>query len=50
LMDGQFEPLQGRMPTGVQLQVTSADVHVGLIERYIRTTKERTLVSLLLLV
>ena len=42
MMDGQFEPLQGRMPTGVQLQVVSADVHVGLIERYIRTTKERT--------
>ena len=42
MMDGQFEPLQGRMPKGVQLQVISADVHVGLIERYIRTTKERT--------
>ncbi|OEU19808.1 hypothetical protein FRACYDRAFT_235871 [Fragilariopsis cylindrus CCMP1102] len=42
MMDGQFEPLQGRMPKGVLLQVISADVHVGLIERYIRTTKERT--------
>jgi hypothetical protein len=42
MMDGQFEPLQGRMPTGVQLQVISADIHVGLVERYIRTTKERT--------
>jgi hypothetical protein len=43
-MDGQFEPLQGQMPTGVQLQVLSADVHVGLAERDIRTrtTKERT--------
>ena len=42
IMDGQFEPLKGRMPTGVQLQVISADVHVGLVERYIRTIKERT--------
>jgi hypothetical protein len=42
MMDSQFEPLQGRMPTGVQLQVVSAEVHVGLVERYIRTTKERT--------
>jgi hypothetical protein len=42
MMDGQFEPLQGRMPTGVQLQVVSAEVHVGLVERFIRTTKERT--------
>ena len=42
IMDGQFEPLNGRMPTGVQLQVISADVHVGLVERYIRTIKERT--------
>jgi hypothetical protein len=42
MMDGQFEPLQGGMPTGVQLQVISADVHVGLVERYIRTIKERT--------
>jgi hypothetical protein len=40
-MDGQFEPLQGRMPTGVLLQVVSAEVHVGLIERFIQTTKER---------
>jgi hypothetical protein len=42
MMDGQFEPLQGRMPSGVQLQVVSAEVHVGLIQRYIRTIKERT--------
>jgi hypothetical protein len=41
MMDGQFELLQGRMPTGVMLQVVSAEVHVGLVERYIRTTKER---------
>jgi hypothetical protein len=41
MMDGQFEPLQGRMPTGVLLQIVAAEVHVGLVERYIRTTKER---------
>jgi hypothetical protein len=42
MMDGQFEPLQGRMPTAVQLQVILAEVHAGLIERYTRTIKERT--------
>jgi hypothetical protein len=42
IMNGQFEPLQGRMPSDIMLQVVSVEVHVGLVERYIiRTTKER---------
>ena len=42
LMDNQFRPLEGHMPMGCQLNVCSAEEHIGLIERYIRTLKERS--------
>jgi hypothetical protein len=42
LMDNEFEPLRGEL-AGVQVQLdhTGADDHVGDIERWIRTVKER---------
>ena len=40
-MDNQFRPLGNHMPVGVQLNEGSADEHVALIEKYIRTVKER---------
>jgi hypothetical protein len=43
-MDGQFDGLAGllsELPVPVTLNITSADEHVGDIERYIRTVKER---------
>jgi hypothetical protein len=42
LMDNEFEPLRGDL-AGVQVQLdhTGADDHVGDIERWIRTMKER---------
>jgi hypothetical protein len=43
LMDGEFECLRGDLAAlGVGLNITSNDEHVGDIERYIRTVKERT--------
>jgi hypothetical protein len=43
LMDGEFECLRGDLAAmGVGLNTTSNDEHVGDIERYIRTVKERT--------
>ena len=42
LMNNQFRPLEGHMPVGVQLNIMSADEHVVLIERYIRTMKEQS--------
>jgi hypothetical protein len=42
-MDGEFEFLRGDLAEkGVQLNTTARDEHVGPIERYIRTIKERT--------
>lgn len=42
LMDGEFEHLRGELSkSGIALNVTSNDEHVGEIERYIRTVKER---------
>jgi hypothetical protein len=42
LMDGEFEPLRGELADiGVALNVAAPDEHVGDIERYIRTIKER---------
>jgi hypothetical protein len=42
LMDGEFEPLRDDLTTlKVTLNVTANDEHVGEIERYIRTVKER---------
>ena len=42
LMDGEFVPLRrGLAEIGVTLNETSRDEHVGDIERYIRTIKER---------
>ena len=42
LMDGEFVPLRGGLAEiGVALNETSRDEHVGDIERYIRTIKER---------
>ena len=42
LMDGEFVPLQGGLTEiGLTLNETSRDEHVGDIERYIRTVKER---------
>jgi hypothetical protein len=43
LMDGEFECLRGDLAAlGVGLNVTSNNEHVGDIERYIHTVKERT--------
>ena len=42
LMDNQFRPLEGHMPVGVQINIMSADEHVGIIERYICTMKEKS--------
>ena len=43
LMDGEFESLRGDMAElGITLNTTAKDEHVGEIERYIRTIKERT--------
>jgi hypothetical protein len=42
LMDGEFEVLRGELSDlGVALNVAAPDEHVGDIERYIRTIKER---------
>ena len=42
LMDGQFEPLQGDIPSlGLCLNDVAVDEHVGEAERYIWTIKER---------
>ena len=42
LMDGEFVPLRrGLAEIGITLNETSRDEHVGDIERYIRTVKER---------
>jgi len=42
LMDGEFIPIRGELATlGVALNETGRDEHVGDIERYIRTVKER---------
>ena len=42
LMDGEFVPLHGGLAEiGITLNETSRDKHVGDIERYIRTIKER---------
>ena len=42
-MDGQFEPLRGRLAElGIVLNTASNDEHVPEIERQIRTVKERT--------
>ena len=42
LMDGEFVPLRGGLAElGLRLNETSRDGHVGDIERYIRTVKER---------
>ena len=41
-MDGEFVPLRGGLAEiGITLNETSRDEHVGDIERYIRTVKER---------
>ena len=41
-MDGEFGHLQGELADmGIALNETSRDEHVGDIERYIRTVKER---------
>ena len=43
LMDGEFAALRGNLADlGITLNETAADEHVGDIERYIRTVKERT--------
>ena len=42
LMDGEFAPLGGELAAlGVALNTTAQDEHVGEVERYIRTVKER---------
>ena len=42
LMDGEFEALRGNLAdNGIILNTTARDEHVGDIERYIRTVKER---------
>ena len=42
LMDGQFENLRGDIANlGIRLNEVAEDEHVGEIERYIRTVKER---------
>jgi hypothetical protein len=42
LMDGEFEPLRNDLAEmGINLNVAAPDEHVGDIERYIRTIKER---------
>ena len=42
LMDGEFEPLRGELAElGISLNTAAPDEHVGDIERYIRTIKER---------
>jgi hypothetical protein len=42
LMDGEFETLQGDLADlGITLNTAAPDEHVGDIERYIRTIKER---------
>ena len=42
LMDGEFVPLRGGLAEiGITFNETSRDEHVGDIERYIRTVKER---------
>ena len=42
LMDGEFVPLRGGLAEiGITLNETSRDEHVGDVERYIRTVKER---------
>ena len=42
LMDGEFAPLRGGLAElGLRLNETSRDEHVGDIEQYIRTVKER---------
>ena len=42
LMDGEFVPLCGGLvELGLRLNETSRDEHIGDIERYIRTVKER---------
>jgi hypothetical protein len=46
LGDGEFEPLRSDVyDMGCELNVTSNDEHVGDIERYIRTIKERARAS-----
>ena len=43
LGDGQFESMQEKLANmRVDLNTTAEDEHIGNIERYIRTTKERT--------
>jgi hypothetical protein len=43
LLDGQFEPLQADLAgIGITMNGVARDEHVPEIERYIRTTKERT--------
>ena len=43
LMDGEFVALRGDLAElGITINETAADEHVGDIERYIRTIKERT--------
>jgi hypothetical protein len=42
LMDGEFEPMRGDLAdAGITLNETANDEHVGEIERFIRTLKER---------
>lgn len=42
LMDGEFEPLCGELAeVGIALNTTARDEHVGDVERFIRTVKER---------
>jgi hypothetical protein len=43
LMDNEFECMRGDLANiGVSLNTTAQDEHVGDVERYIRTIKERT--------
>ena len=42
LADNQFCCLEDEMPVGCLLNTVSADKHVGIIERYIRTVKEQS--------
>ena len=42
LVDGEFEPLWGKLSeSGVSLNTTARDEHVGNIKKYIHTIKER---------
>jgi Zinc knuckle len=42
LMDGEFEPMRGDLADlGIALNETARDEHVGDVERFIRTLKER---------